>query len=128
MEHVEYIGVPPALLPAGGPAAAYLLDDLIQMAVDETQLDERMFGGFMCVSDEILAELTPRAAPRAVPWGRVRIDPIYDATVDRIVPTITASGVYIPVPGHLLREDLRRYLEVVGTDLTRYYDPPTIGR
>jgi hypothetical protein len=101
---------------------------MTQILVVEDEISSRLIAALSTVSTAIVAGLIPRIEPRTEPWGPVRIDLRDDVDTERIVPTITPSGIVVPIPRQLLTVEVARGLEVLGTETMRWYDPPAAGR
>jgi hypothetical protein len=92
--------------------------------VVEKEISPRLITTLSTVSTAIVAGLTPRTEPLKDPWGPVRLDLRDDVDTERIVPTITPSGIVVPIPRQLLTAEVARGLELLGTETMRWYDPP----
>jgi hypothetical protein len=111
--------------PLSGPVAVYMHGAMTQILVAEEQISPRLIAALSAVSTAIVAGLLPRIEPLKLPWGPVRIDLRDDVDTERIVPTITPSGIVVPIPRQLLTAEVARGLELLGTETMRWYNPPT---
>lgn len=124
MHLVQYVAIAPPLL-RGAPALLVVQNALIHCAVDRTQIDQRMLEILAALGTTIMATLTLRNVPTAVPWGTLTLPREEADTAGLLVPKITPGGISIPLPHHLITEDLAQNLAVLGGSVLRFYHPPT---
>ncbi|MBB2909287.1 hypothetical protein FHS43_000533 [Streptosporangium becharense] len=126
MHHtVLYIAEAPHRL-HGRPAALFLTDSLMQVSMDREQIEKRIFGIMKVVAATVVGNLTLRDTPSDEPWGRTTLRFAEADDPQIMIPTITASGLELPVPRHLITVDLARALEGLTDKSMRFYNPPTL--
>lgn len=124
MNLVQYLAINRHQIPAG-TIAAYVRDGLVDVAVNQAEISPRLVVAFTALSSRIVDVLLFRNAPGETPWCPVVIDRRTDANWERIMPELRRGRIVVPVPDQLISVTLARQISGVGTDLTRFFEPPS---
>lgn len=125
MHLVQYVAVAPHLL-RSAPALFVVQSALTKCVVDRTQLDRRMIGILNVLSATLTSAITRRNVPAADSWGYMRLPLVEASAPGLLIPKITPHGIEIPLPCHLITEDLAQHLAALGGNGLRFYHPPTL--
>lgn len=123
MNLVQYLAINRHQIPAG-TIAAYVRDGLVDVVCDQLEISPRLVSAFTALSSTIVTMTAFRNAPTEAPWCPVVIAPSEEVSTEKIVPEITQAGLVIPIPSQLITVRMAKHISCVGTDLTRWFEPP----
>lgn len=125
MTRVRYVALTPAHTIASAPAALLVHQDLIQCAIDLREVEESLVPLLQTCAVSRLNMLQPRNVPTLQPWGQVRFL-CRDIPVPRRLPfRFTRSGAFIDLPDSEVSRRMANCLSFLGTDLLRWFYPPS---